>query len=61
MVRTFPNQNRCLRLDRALAMEVQAGLPPRGEYPAEDWPEANRYLRLGNLGELKKERLRQAA
>ena len=50
VVRIFPNQDSCLRLIRALAVETH-----------EDWLEANRYLNMDYLKELKKEELRKAA
>ena len=50
VVRIFPNQASCLRLVRALAVETH-----------EDWLEANRYLNMDYLKELKKEQLRKAA
>ena len=50
MVRIFPNHDSCLRLIRALAVETH-----------EDWLEANRYLNMDYLKELKKEQLRKAA
>ena len=50
VVRIFPNQDSCLRLIRALAVETH-----------EDWLEANRYLNMDYLRELKKEQLREAA
>jgi len=50
VVRIFPNQASCLRLIRALAVETH-----------EDWLEANRYLNMDFLTELKKEQLREAA
>jgi putative transposase len=48
VVRIFPNEAACLRLTRALAVEMH-----------EDWIEATRYLNMGLLKEQKKERLRQ--
>ena len=50
VVRIFPNHASCLRLVRALAVETH-----------EDWLEANRYLNMDYLKELKKEQLRKAA
>ena len=50
VVRIFPNADSCLRLVRALAVETH-----------EDWLEANRYLNMDFLKELKKELLRKAA
>ena len=50
VVRIFPNHDSCLRLIRALAVETH-----------EDWLEANRYLNMDYLKELKKEQLRKAA
>ncbi len=50
VVRIFPNSPSCLRLVRALAVETH-----------ENWLEANRYLNMGDLRELKKLELRQAA
>ena len=50
VVRIFPNHDSCLRLIRALAVETH-----------EDWLEANRYLNMDYLKELKKEELRKAA
>jgi len=50
VVRIFPNHDSCLRLVRALAVETH-----------EDWLEANRYLNMDYLKELKKEQLRKAA
>ena len=48
VVRIFPNDAACLRLTRALAVEMH-----------EDWIEATRYLNMSLLQEQKKERLRQ--
>lgn len=48
VVRIFPNEAACLRLTRALAVEMH-----------EDWIEATRYLNMSLLKEQKKERLRQ--
>ena len=48
VVRIFPDSVSCLRLVRALAVEIH-----------EDWIEATRYLNMELLQELKKERLRQ--
>ena len=50
VVRIFPNDQSCLRLVRALAVEIH-----------ENWIEAIRYLNMEHLEELKKERLRLAA
>lgn len=50
VVRIFPNDKSCLRLVRALAVEIH-----------ENWIEAIRYLNMEPLEELKKERLRIAA
>jgi putative transposase len=50
VVRIFPNDKSCLRLVRALAVEIH-----------ENWIEAIRYLNMEPLEELKKERLRLAA
>ena len=50
VVRIFPNRDSCLRLVRALAVETH-----------EDWLEANRYLNMDFLKELRKEQLREAA
>ena len=50
VVRIFPNRDSCLRLVRALAVETH-----------EDWLEANRYLNIDFLKELRKEQLREAA
>ena len=50
IVRVFPNSESCLRLVRALAIEIH-----------EDWLEANRYLNMIHLREHQRERLRQAA
>ena len=50
VVRIFPNAPSCLRLVRALAVETH-----------ENWLEANRYLNMQDLKELKKLELRQAA
>ena len=50
VVRIFPNTESCLRLVRALAVETH-----------ENWMEANRYLNMDDLKELKKLSLRQAA
>jgi putative transposase len=50
VVRIFPNTESCLRLVRALAVETN-----------ENWMEANRYLNMDDLKELKKLTLRQAA
>ena len=46
----FPNHDSRLRLIRAPAVETH-----------EDWLEANRYLNMDYLEELKKEELRKAA
>ena len=50
VVRIFPNSDACLRLVRALAIETH-----------ENWLEANRYINMDDLRELKKTTLRQAA
>jgi len=50
VVRIFPNTAACLRLTRALAVEMH-----------ENWIEATRYLNMEYLREHKKEMLRQAA
>jgi putative transposase len=50
VVRIFPNTESCLRLIRALAVEMH-----------ENWLEANRYLNMDDLREHKKEALRMAA
>jgi len=50
VVRIFPNEASCLRLIRALAVEIH-----------ENWIEATRYLNMALLEEHKRERLRQAA
>jgi putative transposase len=50
VVRIFPNTAACLRLIRALAVEMH-----------ENWLEATRYLNMEYLKEHKKELLRQAA
>ena len=50
VVRIFPNHDSCWRLIRALVVETH-----------EDWLEANRYLNMDYLKELKKEELRNAA
>ena len=49
MVRIFPNTASCLRLVRALAVEIYEG-----------WLEATRYLNMEHLRERKKEVLRAA-
>lgn len=46
----FPNAESCLKLVRALCVEIH-----------EDWLEAHRYLNMDYLRESKKEALRQAA
>ena len=48
VVRIFPNTASCLRLIRALAVEIH-----------ENWIEATRYLNMELLSEQKKEQLRQ--
>lgn len=48
VVRIFPNQDSCLRLIRALAVETHEG-----------WLEEHRYLNMGLLVEHKRELLRQ--
>jgi putative transposase len=50
VVRIFPNAQSCLRLVRALAVEMH-----------ENWLEAHRYLNMDDLREHKKEALRMAA
>jgi putative transposase len=50
VVRIFPNAASCLRLIRALAVEMH-----------ENWLEAHRYLNMDDLREHKKEALRMAA
>jgi transposase-like protein len=50
VVRIFPNAASCLRLIRALAVEMH-----------ENWLEAHRYLNMDDLREHKKEALRIAA
>jgi len=50
VVRIFPNAESCLRLVRALAVETN-----------ENWMEANRYINMDDLRELKKLELRKAA
>src|ERR671918_2801146 len=50
VVRIFPNAESCLRLVRALAVEMH-----------ENWLEAHRYLNMDDLREPKKEALRMAA
>jgi putative transposase len=50
VVRIFPNLESCLRLVRALAVEMH-----------ENWLEAMRYLNMDHLREHKKQLLRQAA
>jgi putative transposase len=50
VVRIFPNGESCLRLVRALAVEMH-----------ENWLEATRYLNMDHLREHKKQLLRQAA
>jgi putative transposase len=50
VIRIFPNQASCLRLVRALAVEMH-----------ENWIEATRYLNMGLLEERKRELRRQAA
>ena len=50
VVRIFPNGASCLRLSRALAMEIHEG-----------WLEATRYLNMEHLKEHKKESLRALA
>lgn len=44
IVRIFPNEESCLRLVRALAVEIH-----------EEWMEATRYLNMDELKEHKKE------
>jgi putative transposase len=48
VVRIFPNAASCLRLIRAMAVEIH-----------ENWLEATRYLNMAHLAEHKKEKLRQ--
>lgn len=50
VVRIFPSQQSCLRLVRALAVEIH-----------ENWLEATRYLNMDHLREHKKESLRALA
>ena len=50
VVRIFPSAESCLRLIRALAVEMH-----------ENWLEAHRYLNMDDLREHKKEVLRMAA
>jgi len=50
VVRIFPNAESCLRLIRALAVEMH-----------ENWLEAHRDLNMDDLREHKKEALRMAA
>ena len=50
VLRIFPNEDSCLRLIRALAVETH-----------ENWLKANRYLNMNDLKEMKKADLRQAA
>jgi putative transposase len=50
VVRIFPNEASCLRLIRALAVEMH-----------ENWIEATRYLNMEDLREHKKEQMRKAA
>jgi transposase-like protein len=50
VVRIFPNAESCLRLVRALAVEMH-----------ENWLEATRYLNMEHLKEHKKEALRALA
>jgi hypothetical protein len=48
VVRIFPNADSCLRLVRALVVEID-----------EHWVEATRYLNMKDLEEHKKERMRK--
>jgi len=50
VIRIFPNEASCLRLVRALAVEIH-----------EDWIEQHRYLNMQLLQEHKKLRLAKAA
>ena len=50
VLRIFPNEQSCLRLIRSLAVETH-----------ENWLEANRYLNMDDLKEMKKADLRKAA
>jgi transposase-like protein len=50
VLRIFPNEDSCLRLIRSLAVETH-----------ENWLEANRYLNMNDLKEMKKADLRQVA
>ena len=50
ILRIFPNEESCLRLIRALAVETH-----------ENWLEANRYLNMSDLKKMKKTERRQAA
>jgi len=50
VLRVFPNAASCMRLVRALAVEIH-----------EDWIEATRYLNMELLEEHKREQLRRRA
>jgi len=50
VVRIFPNKASCLRLVRALAVEIH-----------ENWIEATRYLNMERLEDHKREQLRRTA
>jgi len=50
VVRIFPDEASCLRLVRAIAVEVH-----------ENWLEENRYINMADLAELKKLQIREAA
>ncbi|HEY4043773.1 MAG TPA: transposase [Rhodopila sp.] len=50
VVRVFPNAESCLRLVRALAVEIH-----------ENWLETIRYLNMDHLREHRKQMMRQAA
>jgi transposase-like protein len=50
VVRIFLNAERCLRLTRALCVEIHEG-----------WLEDNHYLNMDLLWEVRKEQLRKAA
>ena len=50
VIRIFPNEESCLRLIRALAVEIH-----------EDWIEAHRYLEMQALREQKKSEVRALA
>jgi putative transposase len=50
VIRIFPNEESCLRLIRALAVEIH-----------EDWIEAHRYLEMQALREQRKSEVRVLA